>query len=656
MNRRWLILILLLLPTLLFPGALPGPLVVSADDHLAAQHAFWNPAQPVHNAERSDPALQFRALRDSVREAWAQGKLPLWNEKIFGGAPLLADGQSAAFNPAIGLELILPDAMAHDLRVWLTLIGLGLGVFLLAECLGASPWGAAFAATGSMLSGFAVGWLLHPHAMAFAWAPWITWAGLGVLRRPHAKTIALLAICWAGACTAGHPQTALHGLLFSAAVWACLGAPKRENGEAPARLQSVGALLGGLALGGLLAAPALLPFLEQVLSSTTLHSRGGNRLPAQALLSLIWPDPFGHPARESWRGVGGHLETNLHVGATLFLVAITSLRTRTGRRCGAIALGCYAIALGAPLLDALPIRNTRLIGFGALSLALAAGTTFPRSPKARWLLLVLLLELLWARRDDQVPVPADAFRPAPAAWTEVLTEAVGEGRVVGLGWALQPNTAALLGLDDLRGYDLPLDPQTEALMRRLDPRLVHPWFPIETFRPDHEPLFQLADVRVIAVVPGDERAERSVAHLPELDLGSAAPIRLFRFPTANTRVWLDHHGVVPIHTVRFPRPERVEIDLTGAQKGTLLLADRAAPGWTVTVDGMPAEVETTKEGFRSVRIDTGDQAVVFQYSPRIWKTARACGGLGLLGLIALGLLARKEQWRFTARSPTIAVD
>ena len=656
MNRRWLILILLLVPTVLFPGALPGPLVVSADDHLAGQHAFWNPAQPVHNAERSDPALQFRALRDSVRESWANGHAPLWNEKIFGGAPLLADGQSAAFNPTMALELLLPDAMANDLRVWLTLFGLGLGVFLLAERLGAHPFGAAFAAIGSMLSGFAVGWLLHPHAMAFAWAPWISWAGLRVLARPHAKPIAFLAICWAGACTAGHPQTALHGLLFSAAIWACFGRPHPTKDSRSPGLRCVGALLVGLSIGGLLAAPALLPFLEQAWNSATLHSRGGNRLPAQALLSLIWPDPFGHPARENWHGVGGHLETNLHVGATLFLFALFGLRTRSGRRCGAIALGCYAVALGLPLLDALPIRNTRLIGFGALALALGASTSFPRSPKARWLLFLLLLELLWARRHDQVPVAADVFRPTPAAWTEVLVEAVGEGRVVGLGWALQPNTAALLDLDDLRGYDLPLDTQTEALMRRLDPRMIHPWFPIESFRPDHEPLFQLADVRVIAVVPGDERAERSVAHLPEIDLGSNAPIRLFRFPTANTRVWLEHHGLLPIQSVRFPRPERVEIDLTGTQKGTLLLADRAAAGWEVTVDGIPATIEATQEGFRRVRVDTGDRAVVFQYAPRSWQIARACGGLGLLGLIALGRLARKRRCTFPARATTLAVD
>ena len=635
MSSRLPILLLLLLPTLLFPGALPGSKVVAADDHLAAQHAFWNPAQAVTNPERSDAALQFRALRDAVRAAWSEGRAPLWNPHIYGGAPLLADGQSAAFNPLVLLEIALPDATANDLRVWLTLVGLGLGTAWLAGLLGATIWGATVAGTGAMLSGFALGWLLHPHAMAFAWAPWVAASGLWMLRSGPPRSTLVLAITWAGLWTAGHPQTALHGALFSLAVWLLF--ERRALRPRAVRLAT------GLAIGTLLASPVLLPFVENALQSTTRLDRGGNALPFRALISLIWPDPFGHPARESWTGSGGHLETNMHVGLAILVLAIASLRTAQGRRLGALALACYAIAFGLPVLDFLPVRNTRLVGFGGMALALAAGLGMPRNRHALWLVLLIALEGLWARRSDQVPISAESFRPSPAAWTSHLVELVGDGRVIGLGWALQPNTASLLSVEDLRGYDLPLDATTERLMRRLDPRLHHPWFPIERFRTDHEAVFQLADVRAIAVVPGDAVAERSVAHLSEVALEDNAPVRLFRLPSAGTRVWLENRGLTPIRDVRRPTPERVEVTLSGGEKGRLILADRWAPSWQVTVDGQPAVLHETSEGFRRVDVGEGDREVVFVYAPPAWKVGKVAGLAGALLLVGFSIAGQRRR-------------
>ncbi len=58
--RAWTpILLIFLVPTLLFLGAIPGPDVVSADDHLSVHHAFQEEAGgEVWNPHLSDPALQ----------------------------------------------------------------------------------------------------------------------------------------------------------------------------------------------------------------------------------------------------------------------------------------------------------------------------------------------------------------------------------------------------------------------------------------------------------------------------------------------------------------------------------------------------------------------------------------------------------------------
>ena len=66
--RRWwpLLLLVAVLP-LAFPGALPGPRVVSADDHLTVHPAFQEVAGGrVRHPAISDPALQFEALENAV--------------------------------------------------------------------------------------------------------------------------------------------------------------------------------------------------------------------------------------------------------------------------------------------------------------------------------------------------------------------------------------------------------------------------------------------------------------------------------------------------------------------------------------------------------------------------------------------------------------
>ena len=293
--RAVALLVLLLLPCLQYPGAMPGPKVVAADEHLSVHHAFRSAEGPggwVRNHQLSDPAVQFRPLRDRIRRSWSSGRPPLWNPDLHAGVPLLADGLSAGMYPPVSLELVLPPATAQDLRLYLALVGAGLGAALLAWLLGASAAGGLVAGAVAMLSAFPVCRLLHPHAWVYAWTPWLAWALLLLGRRRGGSW--LVAVFWAAMLLAGHPQTAVHGLLFALAVAACLLRGWRAWAQ----------LLLGLAVGSLLAAPALLPFAEHLSSSVTLGVRGSQSLPWSSLLTLAWPDPFGHPARGDWAGSG----------------------------------------------------------------------------------------------------------------------------------------------------------------------------------------------------------------------------------------------------------------------------------------------------------------------------------------------------------------
>ncbi len=738
-------LALLLLPSLLFPGALPGSRVVAADDHLAVHHVFRQgdgQGGQVNNPELSDPALQFRALRDRVRRSWSQGHVPLWNPDIHCGVPLLADAQSAAFNPLILLELLLPADMAWDLRIWLILVGAGLGVAFLASSLGAGTAGTCLAGVVGMLSAFPVGWLLHPHSMAYAWTPWLAWA---LVRLGRGGGFLPVALCMAGLLTAGHPETAMHGLLFALGV-------------AAMELRSLSTWRGaalGFGLGALLAAPAMLPFAQALLESTTLAAHGGNSLPAWSLTTLVLPDPFGHPARGTWSMNGSHMETNLHVGMLAMVLALSSLRKPRGRWLLSMAVLALAVALGLPLLAWLPGNHSRLGAMAGLALALAAGLGTPRGrlgavgkeaaensrlgprrgapgasraglywilgvegvlkyveahdvqqgpaqqrmahrsgPELSWrrlswiLTALVALELLWARRSDQVPIDASDFRPQPAAWAVKLSSLAGEGRVAGLGWAIQPNTAALAGMRDLRGYDLPVSPGTEAIMRAMDRRLLRPWFPIQALDQGNLSALKMAAVRYLAVVEADQVAMDSVSGLEAVE-GLNAPLLLFPLDPQAPRAWLafalsvatpspgggrpatpssydrsrpvvllpgthgqdldqrersrlssllaaPKSGIRPLEVDEL-RPERLVIRVDTDRNAVLVLADSFAPGWRARLDGEDVSILRVEPGFRAVLLGPGRHELLFAYQPWGWTWGARLGLAGLVILVLVGI-------------------
>ncbi len=676
--RAVALLVLLLLPCLQYPGAMPGPKVVAADEHLSVHHAFRSAEGPggwVRNHQLSDPAVQFRPLRDRIRRSWSSGRPPLWNPDLHAGVPLLADGLSAGMYPPVSLELVLPPATAQDLRLYLALVGAGLGAALLAWLLGASAAGGLVAGAVAMLSAFPVCRLLHPHAWVYAWTPWLAWALLLLGRRRGGSW--LVAVFWAAMLLAGHPQTAVHGLLFALAVAACLLRGWRAWAQ----------LLLGLAVGSLLAAPALLPFAEHLSSSVTLGVRGSQSLPWSSLLTLAWPDPFGHPARGDWAGSGAHLEQNLHVGLVALLLAFWGLRRAAGRWWLAGAALALALALGLPLLDWIPANHARLGGFAGLAIAVAAGLALPRGRWAWLLVVAVCVELLVARRSDQGMLQPDDFRPTPAAWAFQLAELAGAGRVSGLGWALQPDTGMLAGLRDLRGYELPVSADTELLMAALDPALVRPWFPVSALSESNLGVLAFGAVRYLAVVAGDEQAEASVASLTELS-GLDAPLRIFELDPHAPRAWLAYglrleadarralaslddapaarrrppvqppegrdpvleqlastrSPVEPVPVeLREPWPERVELRAAPEEPALLVLADAWAPGWRVQVDGEPRELLRVGGAFRGVALGAGEHEVLMDYRPWGWTWGLRLGLLGLLGLAASAVIAIRRS-------------
>ena len=320
-----------------------------------------------------------------------------------------------------------------------------------------------------------------------------------------------------------------------------------------------------------------------------------------------------------------------------------------------------------------PLNHARLGGVGALGVALAAGVAVHGfAPRGRALALLAVLGTgAWARHLDQGSLPAEQHDLAAAPWVKQLAQVVGEGRVVGMGWALQPNTGSLAGLKDVRGYDLPVSSETEAFMAHLDPGLKRPWFPITRLTQANQRLLAFAGVRVVV----------STKALPDkalLEVGPA-PLHVYALDLEAPRAWMatgaravtsaeagfvgveeerDARGAPPVEGLNGEWPlagtwvAATATDLPGGEvhvqrvqetPGILVLADAWAPGWTAEAGSRVAPVLRAGGAFRAVELLAGEREVVFRYRPAGGVGGTRLGGLGLLGFLGLTGWGRRRS-------------
>ncbi len=222
-----------------------GKVLSSADVSLAS--ASFRAVAPPHYEPRNrllmDPTLQFEPWIEFNRTMLRSGRVPLWNSSSGCGAPHLANGQAAVFDP---FQLIaycgsVPEAFAWmaAARLWFA----GLGMFLLARAWNFGGWGRWFAGLTFPLTGFLVVWLLYPVTNAAVWMPWALLATQGVWDRPTYRRAGGLALTVCGTLLGGHVQTAAHVLLAAGAYAVWLTWRDRSLGRRPA-LWGCGIILG----------------------------------------------------------------------------------------------------------------------------------------------------------------------------------------------------------------------------------------------------------------------------------------------------------------------------------------------------------------------------------------------------------------------------
>lgn len=312
---------------------------------------FWLPAL---SGERiiihGDSAHHGLSLVTQLSRALHGDASLLWDSRIYGGHPLLAESQGAFLNPLNALVAYLFEPVwGGNILHWLAMLVGAYGVYCLARLLDIRPWLATFAALGVAFSTSAV--LLQSNytvSSTLMWMPWVLvaleyWLKSTTIQRalPLALAVALMVV-------SGYPQLT-HGVVLYAAVSLLAMLLQREGREqlryAWGKMLISGLLAVLLAIG--LAMAQLLPLLELAGES---HRGSG--------IGLLWPYTAEHVLRGAIYFYSGSDRSAANVGnvgsAALLLLAVVALLMRMPHRIlghffGAFLLFNLGLQQGSPL-------------------------------------------------------------------------------------------------------------------------------------------------------------------------------------------------------------------------------------------------------------------------------------------------------------------
>lgn len=375
----------------------PADVVFVQESFRAARGGDFEPA----NRLLMDPVLQFQPWLEFNRAMLRRGRLPLWNVLAGCGAPHLANGQSAVFDPFHAIAYLGRLPRAHGwmaaARLWMA----GLGMFLLARTWGLGPWGRWFAGLSFPFCGFLVAWLLYPVTSVAVWMPWLFWASEHLLRRPGPRTLGATALGVGCVLLGGHVQTSAHVLIATAlyVLWRRCGVPRGTDLEPIAR-RALSCWCAAVVLGVALAAIEVVPLGVYLARSPVWSDRAAERRPVWEVAVPRWADavrtalPYalgsqrrGHPNLA--RALGGHNLNEAAGGfaglATLIWLAPLAWSARGGQPrvrflAGLVAvggMGAFGVVPVENLLRSVPVLNVmdnrRLTLWVAFGLVLLGG-------------------------------------------------------------------------------------------------------------------------------------------------------------------------------------------------------------------------------------------------------------------------------------------
>ncbi len=418
----WTIVLAAVLFIFLHESLIGGKGLVPADGVL--HHPPWNQTERPSNYLLGDQYSTFIPQHEFVHQEILLGHFPLWDPYLDCGKPNLGSIQGALLFPINLVLMPLDPFYASGPAAFLKLFLAGLFTMLYLRLLGVSDTAAFLSGLVFSLSGFMIVWLGHPHVNCAMWLPLLLYfIEKSFLRLPGQTANVFsgeilrawigFAVTYGLVLLGGHPPTMVH-LTILAVVYFLFHLTKYRRAQPFWRL---GMFMGSLAMGFILAAPQLLPYLEYYQhSSTTMASaalhRWSTTLTPGSLLFFLFPHLAGSPTEgfEDLAKVLGLVDLpnfNERTGYVGILPLMFAIWAIAFRRCrftwfySLIIIASLLVIFGIPPLAAIisklpvlcDINQTRLllfVGFGVAVLAGLGWDTFRRRSERRKMLFATI--------------------------------------------------------------------------------------------------------------------------------------------------------------------------------------------------------------------------------------------------------------------------
>ncbi len=365
--RRWRELLRFQLVLDIILVAVVGPALVRGADLntvrcLSADRPFthWQwAAETGYQPTQTDLVLQIHPWLEETRRQLLGSALPLISDRIGGGLPLVANGQTGLWAPVnLPVWVLGAERGTTVMALWkLELAGLG-AFLLLWRGWRLRRWAAEVGGVALAGGAYLVAWLLVPMGWVIAAMPWLWWTVGVVLRgraRPWRVVAVGLGVGWLLGCGL-NPETA--AIVVGSALLAGLVLH-------PRRWRRVAAIvLAAAPLTALLAWPTL-GYIGASEKLALLRTERTNleRPPLDVRLAaahqLLVPMVHGHPGRGDWRGPYPYAAAAVGVGGLgLALLAVGRVRRRHR---GILYAAWASLAVAAVLAYRVPPLDSLLV-------------------------------------------------------------------------------------------------------------------------------------------------------------------------------------------------------------------------------------------------------------------------------------------------------
>lgn len=280
------------------------------------------------------PSLQYYPWRQFAFNELSFGRLPYWNPYVGGGAPLMANYQSAIFYPPNWIHLVVREAEAMSILFFAHILWAGWGMWLFGKDLGLST-----IARGVSVICFALGSYTlsqsgdFPLVNTAAWLPWLFWANSRLLSTHQMRYVGGLGLIAGIQLLAGHLQTSWYSYISIAlfTLWYVLS--PLQNINLREQITGISQVIFAFVIGAGIASFQLFLTLEYLFMS---HRAGGvsfETLAAESyapwqLLTLFAPTLFGSPGDGSYllEPSSGNYIGYLYIGFLPLLSVFSAVR------------------------------------------------------------------------------------------------------------------------------------------------------------------------------------------------------------------------------------------------------------------------------------------------------------------------------------------